>query len=561
MGSVYDERPWLALYEDDIPRELVCEFDDVLGLFAATRRRCPDRVAITYFDGRLTYRELDELSDALAHHLVEQGVQRGDRVALYLQNVPQFALALLAGWKAGAIVVPLNPMYRSHELTRILDDARPVAVVSSETGWHDVLGVLARQAGVRIALTTSELDMQTRHDPRLFADLRRRPADDCSDLLEVARAHLGRTPPEITVSGDDIALLVYTSGTSGVPKGATNTHRNIAFNSEGFRARTRDKDGAGIFGLAPLFHITGMVCQLGAAIALGGRLDLVYRFHPGVVLDALAEHRPAYMIGPSTAYMALMNHPDVTADHFASLDLVYSGGAPLPSAVVDSFRERFGHYIHNGYGLTETTATATSVPAHLEAPVDEASGTLSVGLPTFNTVLRIVDDQGEDLPVGEVGEIVIEGPMVVPAYWNKPAETRAGIRDGRLHTGDVGFMDAQGWFYVVDRKKDMINASGYKVWPREVEDVLYGHPAVREVAVVGVPDSYRGETVKAYVSLRDGRTVEPAELVEFCKRRLAAYKYPRSVEVLDDLPKTATGKILRRRLRDEAARTAQEGRR
>ena len=162
MGSVYDERPWLALYEDAVPRELVCEFDDVLGLFAATRRRYPDRVAITYFDGRLTYRELDELSDAIAHHLVEQGVARGDRVALYLQNVPQFALALLAGWKAGAIVVPLNPMYRSHELTRILDDARPVAVVSSETGWHDVLGEVCRQAGVRIALTTSELDLQSR---------------------------------------------------------------------------------------------------------------------------------------------------------------------------------------------------------------------------------------------------------------------------------------------------------------------------------------------------------------------------------------------------------------
>lgn len=556
LGSAYDERPWLALYDGDVPVAIEPRFGTMLELFAAARRDHPDRVAITYFDGRLSYRELDELSDGLACHLVEHGVGRGDRVALYLQNVPQFAIALLAGWKAGAIVVPLNPMYRTRELTKILADAQPAAVVSSEQGWHDVLGELAGPAGVRVAITTSELDLQTRHDPRLFAKLERRPAAGCADLLAVARAHAGRRPPEVELSSSDVALLVYTSGTSGVPKGAANTHGNVVFNAEGMRTRVEKLGGNGIFGLAPLFHITGLVCELGAALALGRQLDLVYRFEPGVVLDALAEHRPCYMVGPSTAYMALMNHPDVAADHFSSLELVYSGGAPLPSAVVEAFRARYGHYIRNGYGLTETTATATSVPAHLEAPVDEESGTLSVGVPTYNTVLRIVDDAGQDLPAGEVGEIVVDGPMVVPSYWNKPEETAAGIRGGRLHTGDVGFMDAQGWFYVVDRKKDMINASGFKVWPREVEDVLYGHPAVREVAVVGVPDSYRGETVKAYVSLSAGASATAEELVAHCKRQLAAYKYPRSVEILDELPKTATGKILRRELRDTARAAA-----
>ncbi|MCI2421803.1 AMP-binding protein [Saccharopolyspora sp. K220] len=557
MGSVYDERPWLGRYDGELPPEIEPRFDNMLELFAAARRDRPDQVAITYFDGRLSYRQLDELSDGLAHYLVERGVGRGDRMALYLQNVPQFAIALLAGWKAGAIVVPLNPMYRTRELTKILADAQPAAVVSSEQGWHDVLGELAAPAGVRVAVTTSELDFQTRHDPRLFSRLERRPAAGCADLLAVARAHAGQRPPELSLSSSDIALLVYTSGTSGVPKGATNTHGNVVFNAEGMRTRIERVSGNGIFGLAPLFHITGLVCQLAGALALGRQLDLVYRFEPGVVLDALVEHRPCYMVGPSTAYMALMNHPEVTTDHFASLELVHSGGAPLPSAVVAAFRARFGHYIRNGYGLTETTATATSVPAHLEAPVDEASGTLSVGVPTYNTVLRIVDDAGEDLPAGEVGEIVVEGPMVVPSYWNKPEETAAGIRDGRLHTGDVGFMDAQGWFYVVDRKKDMINASGFKVWPREVEDVLYGHPAVREVAVVGVPDSYRGETVKAYVSLSTGASATTDELVAHCKRQLAAYKYPRSIEILEELPKTATGKILRRQLRDTARAAAE----
>ncbi|SFS64722.1 class I adenylate-forming enzyme family protein [Saccharopolyspora flava] len=552
MGSVYDERPWLKLYEGELPAEIEPRHATMVELFADAVRTNPDGLALTYFDGRLTFAELDDLSNGLARHLADSGVNPGDRVAVYLQNVPQFAIAVLAGWKIGAIVVPLNPMYRVHELTKILGDARPKAVIASELGWHDVVGGVATALGIDIAVTTSELDLQTRNDPRLFAKTERKPAAGTVDLLAVARAHSGERPPEVAQSSSDIALLVYTSGTSGVPKGATNTHGNIVFNAEGTALRLDEDTPGGIFALAPLFHITGLVVQFAAALAAGRQLDMAYRFEPGVVLDALAEHRPAFMVGPSTAYMALMNHAEVTPEHFASLKMVHSGGAPLPSAVVESFRERFGLYIRNGYGLTETSATATSVPLGKEAPVDAASGTLAVGVPTYNTVLRVVDEDGADLPVGEVGEIVIEGPMVVPAYWNKPDETAAAIRDGRLHTGDVGFMDEQGWFYVVDRKKDMINASGFKVWPREVEDVLYGHPAVREAAVVGVPDPYRGETVKAFISLARDSSATGEELVEHCKRQLAAYKYPRSVEILDELPKTATGKILRRQLRDAA---------
>lgn len=304
MGSAYDERPWLALYDGEVPARIEPRFDNMFELFAAARGENPDHVAITYFDGRISYRELDELSDGLAVHLVEQGVGRGDRLALYLHNVPQFAIALLAGWKAGAIVVALNPMYRTRELIRVLADAQPTAVVASEYGWHDVLGDVA---GVRLAVTTSELELQTRHDSRLFAKLERRPAAGCADLLAVARANAGRRPPEIELASSDIALLVCTSGTGGAPKGATNTHGNVVFNAEGMRTRVKELGGNAIFGLAPLFDITGLVCQLSAALALGRQLDLVYRFEPGVVLDALAEHRPCYIVGPSTAYMALMN--------------------------------------------------------------------------------------------------------------------------------------------------------------------------------------------------------------------------------------------------------------
>jgi long-chain acyl-CoA synthetase len=239
----------------------------------------------------------------------------------------------------------------------------------------------------------------------------------------------------------------------------------------------------------------------------------------------------------------------VDKNALASLTKIYSGGAPIPPSTVKAFQSAFGHYIHNIYGLTETTSPSHAVPFGAEAPVDEASGALSVGVPVYNTVVRIVSDAGQDLPAGEIGELVTTGPQVVAGYWNKPDESAAALSGGSLHTGDVGYMDERGWFYIVDRKKDQINAGGYKVWPREVEDVLYEHEAVREAAVVGVPDPYRGETVKAFVSLRPGASLTEEELIAFAKERMAAYKYPRQIEFLDEIPKTVTGKLLRRELR------------
>jgi long-chain acyl-CoA synthetase len=256
-----------------------------------------------------------------------------------------------------------------------------------------------------------------------------------------------------------------------------------------------------------------------------------------------------FTVGSITVFIALMNAPNANSAALATLTKIYSGGAPIPPSTVTAFSDTFGQYIHNCYGLTETTSPSHAVPLGGQAPVDQASGALSVGVPVYNTIVRIVGEDGHDLPAGEIGELVTSGPQVVPGYWNKPEETAKALPGGALHTGDVGYMDRDGWFYLVDRKKDQINVSGYKVWPREVEDVLYEHTAVREAAVVGVPDPYRGETVKAYVSLKAGRTVTPAELAAHCKERLAAYKYPREVEILDELPKTVTGKLLRRELR------------
>ena len=399
-------------------------------------------------------------------------------------------------------------------------------------------------------ITTSELDLQSRNDARLFAATQRKPAADVDDLLALAQHHRGQRPPPHTPDSDDLAMLVYTSGTTGLPKGAMSTHGNVAFNTQVYRDWIELREGGPILGVAPLFHITGLVGHIAAAFICAAPLVLAFRFEPGVILDAIRERKVEFTIGSITVFIALMNHAESTREHFASLSKIYSGGAPIPPSVVEQFRAKFGHYIHNAYGLTETNSPTHVVPLGREAPVDPRSGALAIGVPIFNVDVFIGDDGGQPMPVGEVGEVISRGPMIVPGYWNKPQETAKAMVGGYFHTGDVGFMDAQGWFYLVDRKKDMINVGGYKVWPREVEDVLYTHPAVREAAVVGMPDAYRGETVKAVVSLKPQASVTPEALLGWCKERMAAYKYPRVMEIIDELPKTVTGKILRRELRD-----------
>ncbi|WP_181805198.1 class I adenylate-forming enzyme family protein [Streptomyces shenzhenensis] len=545
--SGYAARPWLALL-DDAQRGPVEPPASLVHALRTAVAEAPDRTCLAYFDARLSFREVDELSDSVAGYLAGRGLERGDRVAVVLQNSPHFVLALLGAWKAGATVVPVNPMYKSGEVAHVLRDAEVAALVCSQRAWESYLRETAADSPVRIVLTASELDFQTRDDARVLGFERLPQAADAEDLVAVARQG-GKAPEGRDPEPSGIALISYTSGTSGAPKGATNLHSNIMYNAERQRTGLALPDAPVYYALAPLFHITGMVCQLCACLTSAGTLVLTYRFEPGLVLEAFAEHRPQYTVGPSTAFMALAAHPDVTPEHFASFVNISSGGAPLPPALVEKFRAGFGPYIRNGYGLTECTAPCASVPPTLEAPVDPVSGTLAVGVPGPDTVVRVIDDQGREVPFGEQGEIAVRGPQVVPGYWRRPEATAETFPDGELRTGDIGFMDPQGWLYVVDRKKDMINASGFKVWPREVEDVLYTHPAVREAAVVGVPDGYRGETVKAYISLRPGAATDPDDLALYCKERLAAYKYPRQVEILPELPKTASGKILRRELR------------
>ncbi|MCW2831894.1 MAG: fadD [Aeromicrobium sp.] len=546
--SAYDDRPWQGLYAGQ-PAELDIEHQDALTMFRAAVSSNPDGDAIRYFDGVVSFAELDRQSDALASALLARGFTAGDRLAAYLQNVPQFLVCMVSAWKAGGVLVSINPMSRTRELSYLLKDSGAKVLVCLEQLYEDVARDVVPDTDVQLVLTTSELEYQSRSDERLFASCTRTRHEGTTDLSELIAEHSGQVPPPVSFAPTDIAFLTYTSGTTGVPKGAMNTHRNVCFTAQVYRDWAGFRPGGSMLGVAPLFHITGLIGHIAVSFLSGNPLVLAYRFEPGVVLDALVEHRPTYTIGAITAFNALFNAPGFTKDHFSSFTSVYSGGASISPTAERRFFELTGRQVHQAYGLTETTSPMTLQPFGASPPVDPTSGALSVGVPVPSTIVRIQDEDGQDLPLGEVGEIVAEGPQVVAGYWGKPKETAEGLPGGALRSGDVGFMNPDGWIFIVDRKKDMINASGYKVWPREVEDVLAEHPAVRESAVVGVADETRGETVKAFVSVQPGQTVTAEELIAHCKERMAAYKYPRQVVIIDELPKTVTGKILRRELR------------
>jgi long-chain acyl-CoA synthetase len=326
-------------------------------------------------------------------------------------------------------------------------------------------------------------------------------------------------------------------------------HSSMAFTSQIFREWAPVATGARVLGVAPLFHITGIIAHVGVAFSARASLILFYRFDPALVLEVIREQRPRFTGGAITAFNALMNAPGVSAEDFASFDGLMSGGAPIAPALADAIEAKLGQTVFPAYGMTETTSPTHIGPKGLRPPVDPATGAMAIGVPIQDTEAMIVGEDGVPLPPGEVGEVWMRGPQIMSGYWNKPEQTAEALHEGWMRSGDVGFMDEDGWFYLVDRKKDMISASGFKVWPREVEDVLVAHPAVREAAVIGVPDDYRGETVKAFVSFKPGMAAEIAEIIEHCRERLASYKAPRMVVVMDDLPKTLTGKIQRVELR------------
>lgn len=538
-----------AARKTDSPQRMIDHgFADMLSMFRAAVADRRDQPAVLYFDSVLTYGDLDRYSDRLASWLMARGVGRGDRVSVILQNMPQFLMMLVAAWKVGAIPVPGNPMYRRGELARIFQDCTPRAVLCLAGNLEETREALVLAGLSPAILTTSALSFQARNDHRVLpVSGQTEPAGEW--LEAVVAASDVPALPAVETGGDAPSLILYTSGTTGQPKGAVITHRNLAFNGCAMRDIGGLHDESRILGIAPFFHITGMTCHIAAAFAARAALVLHYRVEPSVLLDTIREHRPTFVVGAITAFNALMNVPGITAEDMRSFDRIYSGGAPIPPALHAELESRLCIKIHSCYGMTETTAQTHMAPHNADIPVDPASGALSIGKLTPFTSAKIVGDDGRELGPGAAGELLVRGPQIMAGYWQKPDDTAAALADGWMHTGDVAFRDVDGWFYLVDRIKDVIIASGFKVWPREVEDVLYEHEAVREAAVIGVPDSYRGETVKAYVSLKPGTTIDADALAQHCRTRLAAYKVPRSVEILDELPKTVTGKIQRVALR------------
>jgi long-chain acyl-CoA synthetase len=546
--------PWTQFYPATVPPDLRGAFSTMRDAWDHHVTSRPDDPAVHYFDATLSFGEVDRAAAALAAGLRSLGVGRGDRVAVYLQNDPQWLVTMLAAWRLAAVPVAINPMLLAAELHHHLTDSSPTVLVCLESLYDDVVAEVLPTTDVRAVITTHPLDLTPYAQvPAVLVEKIGRPrsVEGAVAWRSLLEQHADdRTGPE-PLGPDDVGILTYTSGTTGRSKGAMNLHSALVHSCTMYTAWWDLRPGRDtVLGMAPVFHITGIVACLGLPVVSGAPVVLLHRFDAETTLWAIERWRATFMIAASTAFIALSNHPAAEKYDVSSLTKTPSGGAPVGLALVDKVRAATGWELRGAYGMTETTSPTHLGPLGVTPPVDPESGALAVGVPVPGADVRIVDPaSGTDLGPGAAGEIVVRGPMVVPGYWNLPEESAHAVRGGWLHTGDVGKVTEDGWLFVVDRLKDMINAGGYKIFPRDVEDVLFQHPAVREASVVGVPDEYRGETVKAFVSLVAGASATPEEIIEFCRERMAAYKYPRAVEILTELPKTSSGKILRRALR------------
>ena len=559
-----DEAPWLRHYEEGVPRSI--EYPDITlpEALDQTAERYPDEVALRFFlDARLpapalTYRELQDATKRFATALFQLGVRKGDRVALMLPNCPPFVVAFYGALRIGAIPVNTNPMYVAREMKEQFEDSGCETVVLLDQFFPRLREVHAATQVRRVIVVDVAETLPWYARLLVHASQRRRgehvrvpPATDTHFFRDLVRA-CPPTPPGADLKPSDVALLQYTGGTTGTPKAAMLTHRNLVANSLQARAWfPRATAGHEIFlGAIPFFHVYGLTSVLLFGVAVGAEIVMIPRPRPvDIVLEAIQRFRVTLFPGVPTLYAAINEHPRVGEYDLRSGALCVSGAAPLSHEIFERFEALTGGRLVEGYGLTETS------PLTHCTPLFGARRPGSIGLPFPDTEARIVEmATGEPLPSGEDGELEVRGPQVMLGYWNRPEETEEILHDGWLRTGDVAHMDDDGYFYVVDRRKDMIDASGFKVLPREVEEVLLMHPKVREAVVAGVPDAYRGETVKAFVVLRPGEASSEEEIVEFCRLHLAAFKVPRKVEFRVELPKSMVGKYLRRVLVEEGAK-------
>jgi long-chain acyl-CoA synthetase len=550
-----DDRPWFRFYEAGVPRAVDVPALTLPEAFDRTAARFPGKVATRFFlDPRLpvpalTWAALRDRSLRFATALFQLGVRKGDRVAIMLPNCPELPVAFYGALRIGAIPVNTNPMYVAREMREQLEDSGAETLVLLDQFFPRLREIHAATR-VRRAIVvdvTEGLPWPARALAR-FAQSRRGerasvPAEtDVSLFHDLVRTY-PPTPPGASLLPTDVALLQYTGGTTGTPKGAMLTHRNLVAN--GLQAAAwfpQMREGREvILGAVPLFHAYGLLGVLLLGVASAAEMILIPRPRPDAVLEALHRFRPTLFPGVPTLYAGIVDHPRVGSYDLKTGTQCLSGAAALPPSLVERFEALTGGRLVEGYGLTETSPLTHGNSVGGERRVG------TIGVPVPGTDARVVDlATGEPLPPGTPGELEVRGPQVMLGYWNRPAETAEVLHDGWLRTGDVARMDADGYFTIVDRRKEMIDASGFKVFPREVEEVLLLHPAVREAVVAGVPDAYRGETVKAFVVLRPGHAATAEEVTAFCRLHLAAFKIPRQVEFRAELPKSLVGKYLRR---------------
>jgi long-chain acyl-CoA synthetase len=550
-----EEKLWYKHYDKGVPREISYPEVPLYALLEEAANKYPNSACTIFKGATITYKEMDELTDRLAAGLAELGIRKGDRVGIFMPNTPQFVIAYFAILKLGGVVIATNPLYTAREIEHQVNDAG-IEIMLVMSNFYNTIKAAQPKTRLKTLVVTNLKEYLPPVLSFLFTLAKEKKGGFRIQLQEgdiwmkdlIAR-HKPEDRPKVDVSPDDMALFQYSGGTTGTSKGAIALHRNLVANAMQIRLWMPDaKDGEEtvLMGI-PLFHVYGMVAGLLFAIRTGAGMVMVPNPRDlKDVLENIQKYRTTIFPGVPTLYNALNNHPDVIAGKYKldSIKACISGSAPLMRETKEKFEKLTGGKVFEGYGLSEApTATHCN-------PLNGENRTGSIGLPLPSVDARIVDlDDGVTvLPPGEIGELVLKGPQVFKGYHNMPTETQNTLRDGWLYTGDIARMDEDGYFYIVDRKKELIKPGGYQVWPREVEEVTMEHPKVLDVGVAGIPDAYRGETVKAWVVLKPGESITEEELKAWCKENMAVYKVPTSIEFRSELPKTTVGKILRREL-------------
>jgi long-chain acyl-CoA synthetase len=550
-------RPWLKFYDEDVPRSLEYPSITVPDFLRQSAQSFPSQAATIFMGARLTYRDLQTQVDRLAGHLHALGVRKGDRVAIMLPNCPQTVIAYYATLALGAVTVLTNPLYVERELEHQWGESGVETAFVLDLLWPRV-EPLRRKLPLKRIIVTGVQDYLPFPKNLLFPIQARRVGNwmkvpDGEGIFRFNRLVRwpGSPPPRLDLAPDDLACLQYTGGTTGLPKGAMLTHRNLVASVAQIRSFLlqghRNAEDRAI-AILPVFHVYGMNGVMNLGVHLAATLILLPRLDIKMLVEAIRSYRPTFFLGVPSIYVAVNSYPGIDRVDLTSIKMCFSGAAPLPVEVIEAFEARTGARIAEAYGMTEASSVTHVNPRRGMRKFG------SVGVPIVGTDARIVDaDTGRrDVPPGQVGELLVRGPQVMAGYWNQPQETEQVLdADGWLHTGDIATMDEDGYFYIVDRKKDLILSAGFNVYPREVEEVLYGHPKVLEAAVIGLPDKVRGEKVTAYIVLKPGETATAQEIRAYCRERMAHYKEPRAVYFRDELPMSMAGKVLRRVLREE----------